>query len=134
MVRILRGTDHLQSNSLIHWTTWLGCVFGFSVISFVIAEGVPIFNYLLALLGSIVDGPVMIMFPAYLWLYDHWDYFGQFQSLTKKVLYVIHWIMLIGGAFITVSGTYAVCLEIKQAYDTGEIGKQDYTGLLGLHV
>jgi hypothetical protein len=53
-VRILRNSPHLQTNSFIHWGTWLGCTFGLSSISFILAEAIPIFNYLIALTGTIV--------------------------------------------------------------------------------
>lgn len=41
-VRILRGTRHLQSNTLVHWGTWLGLTFGLSFLAFILAEAIPI--------------------------------------------------------------------------------------------
>jgi hypothetical protein len=38
-VRILRNSKHLQSNTAVHWGTWLGCTFGLSAFAFVIAGG-----------------------------------------------------------------------------------------------
>ncbi|PYH68003.1 uncharacterized protein BO88DRAFT_426656 [Aspergillus vadensis CBS 113365] len=118
-VRILRNSRHLQDNTIIHWTTWLGCTFSIVAVGFVLAEAIPIFNYLLALLGAIVFGPVAIIFPAYLWLYDHGHY--RCNSLRKKVIYAFHAFFIPFGLFITVAGTYAVCLQIKDAYATGQI-------------
>ncbi|KAF4622822.1 hypothetical protein G7Y89_g14202 [Cudoniella acicularis] len=55
-VRILRNSKHLQANTFVHWATWLSCTFGFAFLSFILAEAIPIFNYLLALTGSIWGG------------------------------------------------------------------------------
>ena len=41
-VRILRGSRHLQSNTLTHWATWLGLTFGLAFLAFVLAEAIPI--------------------------------------------------------------------------------------------
>lgn len=48
-VRILRNSPHLQTNSMVHWVTWLSCTIGLGSISFILAEAIPIFNYLIAL-------------------------------------------------------------------------------------
>ena len=45
-VRILRDSKHLQQKTMIHWVTWLSCTFGLSSLSFILAEAIPIFNYL----------------------------------------------------------------------------------------
>lgn len=70
-VRALRNSPHLQLNSVVHWATWLSITAGVSALSFVVASGIPIFNYILALAGSLCFAPLAISLPAYLWLHDH---------------------------------------------------------------
>ncbi|GKZ20530.1 hypothetical protein AbraIFM66951_005855 [Aspergillus brasiliensis] len=126
-VRLLRNTDHLQRNSLVHWSTWLSCTFSISAVAFVVAEAVPIFNYLLALLGSFVYGPLNICLPATLWLHDNRELWKIKSGNGSRFMYkrlaacIFHVFFVVLGAFITVAGTYAVCVEIKKAYDTGQI-------------
>lgn len=128
-VRILRDSKHLQANTMVHWCTWLGCTFGLASISFILAEAIPIFNYLLALTGSICFAPLAITLPAWLWLYDngHW----KRGSIVQKIFYWFHIFLIFLGLFILVAGTYGVVLEIKDAYADGLIGKcfhaSDYT-------
>lgn len=38
-VRVLRNSRHLQSNTMVHWGTWLGITAGVSAVAFVIAGG-----------------------------------------------------------------------------------------------
>ncbi|OJJ96049.1 hypothetical protein ASPACDRAFT_35577 [Aspergillus aculeatus ATCC 16872] len=118
-VRILRNSRHLQDSTVTHWITWLSCTFGIATLGFILAESIPIFNYLLALLGAIVFGPVTLAFPAYLWLYDHRGYWRE--SRRRKALYAFHAFFIPLGCFVTVAGTYAVCLQIRDAYASGQI-------------
>jgi hypothetical protein len=59
-VRILRGTPHLQSNSLVHWATWLACTFGLGSLAFIVAEAIPFFNSLVSLIGAVGFGPLTV--------------------------------------------------------------------------
>ncbi|KAI1092573.1 amino acid transporter [Rostrohypoxylon terebratum] len=119
-VRILRNTRHLQSNTIIHWGTWLGCSIGLGAIAFILAESIAIFNYLLSLVGSICFAPMAITIPGVLWLYDFSYY--RLGTLWQKSQYVFHWFLVVLGLFITVGGTYSTILAIKDAYATGLIG------------
>lgn len=119
-VRILRNTRHLQSNTIVHWSVWLGCTFGLVTISFVLAEAIPIFNYLIALTGSVCFAPLAIILPAWFWLYDH----GHWRKggVAKMAAYYLHYAIIALGIFICVAGTYATADLIKEAYASGEIG------------
>ena len=120
-VRILRNSKHLQANTMVHWATWLSCTFGLCAIAFILAEAIPIFNYLIAITGSLCFAPLAIMLPGYLWLYDH----GHWRrgSVLKQVVYGLHALMIVLGAFVCVGGTYGVVMEIKLAYSLGLVGE-----------
>lgn len=120
-VRILRDSKHLQANTLVHWATWLGCTFGLGSLAFILAEAIPIFNYLIALTGSICFAPLAIALPAWLWLYDHGSY--RKGSIGQQAFYWLHILLILLGVFMCVGGTYGVILEIKEAYADGEIGE-----------
>lgn len=118
-VRILRRSRHLQANTLVHWGTWFGCVAAISVVSFLIASGVPIFNYLLSLAGSLAFAPLALCLPGWLWIHDHVGFYKG--TILQKLLFFLH-VMLIGlGIFLTVGGTYGVVAQIIEAYSDGTI-------------
>jgi hypothetical protein len=119
-VRILRNSKHLQQNTLVHWGTWLGCTIIIGALAFILAEAIPIFNYLIALTGSICFAPLAISLPGWLWLYDHWDY--RKGSLWQKIQFGFHWFLILLGLFFLVGGTYGVVKQIIAAYDSGLIG------------
>ncbi|KAF4629362.1 hypothetical protein G7Y89_g8785 [Cudoniella acicularis] len=119
-VRILRNTKYLQSNTWVHWTVCLGCTFGLSSLSFILAEAIPIFNFLIALTSSICFAPLAIMLPGACWMYDHAHY--RSGSIGQKALYAAHCFLPVLGLFLCVSGTYGVVQSIINAYADGEIG------------
>ncbi|RDW56634.1 hypothetical protein BP5796_13099 [Coleophoma crateriformis] len=116
-VRILRGTKHLQSNSPIHWSTWIACnlVAGFA--SFIICSAVPVFNDLLALIGSFCGAPMSIIIPASLWLYDFNHY--RKGNLKQVIFYGIHLLLALLGVFVFIGGTYGTIVTIKASYTSG---------------
>lgn len=121
-VRILRDSRHLQANTVVHWATWLGLTFGMAALSFILAEAVPIFNYLLALTGSLCFAPMAIMLPGWLWMYDHQEWRGS-GRVWQKAVYWAHAALIPLGFFMCVGGTYGVVEVIIEAYASGEIGE-----------
>ncbi|KAH7346293.1 putative N amino acid transport system protein [Rhexocercosporidium sp. MPI-PUGE-AT-0058] len=87
------AAKYLFQNTIIHWGTWLGCTISVSSLSFLLAEAIPIFNYLLALTGSVCFTPLAIALP------------GCF--IRQKATYYAHCTLPPLGAFLCVGGTYA---------------------------
>ncbi|KAF2222281.1 transmembrane amino acid transporter protein-domain-containing protein [Elsinoe ampelina] len=118
-VRVLRDSVHLQKNSFVHWSVWLGCNIGLSIIAFLVASGIPIFNYILALAGSLCFAPLALSLPGWLWLHD----FGHYRkgSILKKLYWAYNVAIIILGLFLCVGGTYGVIEQIREAYSNGTI-------------
>jgi len=120
-VRILRNSHHLQTNTVVHWSLWLSCTFGLCALGFILGEAIPIFNYLIALTGSICFAPLSLALPPVAWLYDHWDYRkGSMLQMGAWAVFVLSFLI---GIFMTVGGTYSTVQLIIDAYATGAIGR-----------
>ncbi|CRK25620.1 hypothetical protein BN1723_013632 [Verticillium longisporum] len=119
-VRILRNSEHLQKNSVVHWSVWFGCTGSMCVVSFLLASGIPIFNYLLALAGSLTFSPLALGLPGYLWVHDHQHY--RRGRWWQALVYYLNWLMIVLAVFLTIGGTYGVVQNIINAYANGEIG------------
>lgn len=111
---------HLQKGTVIHWTCWLGSVSSVVILAFIIAEVIPIFSYVLSLVGSVCYAPLAMMLPGWLWLHDHGYY--RRGSLRQMVIYGLHCLMLPLGGLFLVGATYGVVLQIKVAYASGRVG------------
>jgi hypothetical protein len=120
-VRILRNSRHLQEKTPLHWMTWFGCSLGLCAISFILAEAIPVFNYLVALVGSICFAPLALMLPAVFYFYDNKTVIKS-GTIGQKLEWALNVFLFFLGAFFLVSGTYAVILEIIKAYADGQIG------------
>ncbi|VUC37297.1 unnamed protein product [Clonostachys rosea] len=119
-VRFLRRSEHLQKNSIVHWAVWLGCTGGLCAIAFILAAGIAIFNYLIALVGSLCFAPLALGLPGYLWVYDHGSY--RTGKPWQVLMYWGNWLMIILAGFLMVGGTYGVVQKLIDAYSVGLIG------------
>ncbi|OAP58967.1 hypothetical protein AYL99_06264 [Fonsecaea erecta] len=119
-VRILRDSRHLQTNSVVHWSVWFGCTISLGSIAFILAEAVPIFNYLIALEGSVCFAPMAIILPGWFWLYDNKSFLTG--TIFQRSAYVAHVVLVLIGGLMLVGGTYGTVVQIKDAYAAGIIG------------
>ncbi|KAI8212629.1 hypothetical protein K4K52_007579 [Colletotrichum sp. SAR 10_76] len=120
-VRVLRDSHHLQENTLVHWSTWIGSNLVLGILAFIVAEAVPILNYLLGLAGAICFAPFSLVFPALLWMQDFSSY--KSGSMKQKGAYGFHILIVLVGLFMVIAGTYSVAVSIKDAYASGLITK-----------
>lgn len=74
-VRILRNSRHLQSNTMVHWMTWLGLTFGLAFLAFILAEAIPIVCCACYAFGLNVADEIFLV-----QLFDRSDGLGLFRS------------------------------------------------------
>ncbi|KAL4885408.1 transmembrane amino acid transporter protein-domain-containing protein [Aspergillus karnatakaensis] len=114
-VRVLRGSVHLTSNSLIHWASWISCTLGVTVVAYVIASGIPFFNDLVSLIGALLGAFLAYQPTGCMWFYDNWS--KRHQAKTWAWMAMACWsvFIIITGCFITVAGTYASIRSVVQS-------------------
>ncbi|KAI7211583.1 hypothetical protein KC333_g7613 [Hortaea werneckii] len=113
-VRLLRGTKHLNSNSITHWITWLCCTSGSVIIAYIIASAIPDFGSLISLVGALL-GTLMSYQPmGCMWLYDNWK---EPRNLVWRLKAAFSVFMIVAGTFLMIAGTWASVLSIMDAYD-----------------
>jgi Transmembrane amino acid transporter protein len=118
------GVSLVIHNLFQLWLTMCSCrgiTLGLCVIGWVIAEAVPILNYLLSLMGSICFAPLSIIFPAIFWLSEFRSWMRG--TLLQKGAWVFHILVVLIGTFLSVAGTYATAQLIIDAYASGQIGE-----------
>ena len=102
-VRVLRDSRHFQQNTVVHWSTWIGCNLLLGLLGFIVAEAVPILNYLLGLAGSLCFAPFSLIFPCLLWMQDFRAH--RKGSAYNKMQYGFHAAVVVLGLFMVVAGT-----------------------------
>ncbi|KAF2703724.1 hypothetical protein K504DRAFT_363915, partial [Pleomassaria siparia CBS 279.74] len=115
-VRLMRNSPHFQSNTWQHWTTWLGLNIGFGMLAFLMAEAIPVFNYILSLAGSVCFAPMSLMFPALMWMYDNGPQYWK-AGVKGMAWYGFHVLILAIGSVLAVGGIYGTAISIKESDD-----------------
>jgi amino acid permease len=114
-------TLHVLQDWCADETLHRACTFGLATLSFLLAEAIPIFNYLLSLTGSICFAPLSLILPGCFWLKDFWSW--KRGSAGRQAAFWGHVFVVLVGTFMCVAGTYATVQLIIDAYAAGTIGK-----------
>jgi len=102
-VRILRDSTHLQANTLVHWGTWLSVNLALGTLGFIVAEAVPVLNFLLGLAASLGSAPFSLIYPIILWTMDYKSY--RTGTTKQKANYAFNVLIALLGIFVMVAGT-----------------------------
>lgn len=122
IVRIFRKSRHLHSHTFAGWGTWLVLVFIMNGAAFVLAVGVPIFNYLIGLAASLFAAWYTYGIAGAFWLYDAWQDHGGFVAWRRNwPMAALSFATLAAGAFISVAGLYVTIRQIVDAYSNGTV-------------
>ncbi|KAI9367653.1 transmembrane amino acid transporter protein-domain-containing protein [Aspergillus egyptiacus] len=124
-IRLLQGSRHLASNTPTHWLTWLSCTLAVTIIAYVIASAIPVFDELVSLVGALLATLMSFQPMGCMWLYDNWK--GRPSGGGRK----IRWALMVGwcvfviaiGTFCMVAGTYGSVVSVVRSYQaTGSTG------------
>lgn len=116
-VRLLKGSRHLSSNTPTHWIVWFSCTFGIAIISYILAEAIPVFGELVSFAGAAFGTLLSIQPMGFMWLYDNWSRPNRGVTWMLMVAWCVF--MIVGGTFLTIAGTYGSIVGIIDALNTG---------------
>lgn len=122
-VRLFRNTRHIHDHTVLGWGTWVVLVLLMNATAFVLAVGVPIFNYLIGIAASIFASWYTYGIAGMFWLYDAWHSFGRGSETLRrhKSMTGLSLLTILAGLFICVAGTYVTVVGIQEAYQSGAV-------------
>lgn len=112
-VRLFRGTKHMAQRTLLSIGSWAGITFTFWLIAWIIAESIPNFNDLLALISSLFASWFTYGMSGIFWLFLNWggDGRGWWKGYTRnwrKIILTVVNVVIVGiGAAVCGIGLYA---------------------------
>ncbi|KAK5162761.1 uncharacterized protein LTR77_011192 [Saxophila tyrrhenica] len=108
--KVLRGSHHQHSNTVIGWSVWAAVMAVIWFIGFLFAEVIPSMGDFLSLLGAVFDSFFGFIFfaVAYYHLYKGQWWNGAFRS----IMTVVHIIVMFVGLFLLGPGLYAAVSQI----------------------
>ena len=123
-IRLFRKSRHLHSHTVIGWGAWVGLIVIMNGAAFVLAIGVPIFNYLIGIAASLFAAWYTYGLAGAFWLFDTWVDKGKMSAWKQRwPMTSLSVLTLIAGAFICVAGMYVTVKQIVDAYATGEVSE-----------
>lgn len=121
-VRIFRNSRHLHEHTVLGWTTWVLLILGVNIAAFVLAVGVPIFNYLIGLAASLFAAWYTYGIAGLFWLHDSYhDGDGTRTWRRKWVQAGLAMLTFLAGLFMCVAGNYVTIRGIVEAYQDGTV-------------
>ncbi|PYH48964.1 amino acid transporter [Aspergillus saccharolyticus JOP 1030-1] len=97
-VRLFRGTNHMHETTFLSRGSWVAIALVLWVLSWVIAESIPIFNDLLSFITALLGCWFAFGFPAIFWFVLNK---GQWFSSPWKIFLSVINLCILGIAFIT---------------------------------
>jgi hypothetical protein len=123
--RIFEGSRHKSSHTVIGWASWAGILAATWVGAFIIAEVIPFFADLLALMSSLFDSFFGWIFwgMAYLRMrhVDHGKRFYTVRGWRGWVGAAMNVFIIAVGFFFLIAGTYASVQQIRLDYKAGVV-------------
>ncbi|WVW84396.1 hypothetical protein I302_106430 [Kwoniella bestiolae CBS 10118] len=116
-LRLMKGTRHLTSNSVIHWVVWLGSVFTCTIIAYIIASAIPVFGSLVGLIGALFGTFFCIMLMGAMWLFDNKDRRHTDSSFGYRALFAMNVFLVVLAAYLMISGTWGAVQDIIDSYN-----------------
>lgn len=99
---------------------WVLLIATITLVAFILAEAIPIFNALLGLIGSLLISGFSFYFPSLFWfkLLKR----GKWNESPKNIgLCILNGVIFLIGLIILFAGTYASVMEIINGYKSGEV-------------
>ena len=90
--------------------------------AFVLAVGVPIFNYLIGIAASLFASWYTYGVAGLFWMYDAYHYRGGLNVFKRQwPMTALCALTVTAGAFICVAGMYVTIVSIIDAYRSGAV-------------
>ena len=116
-LRLLQGSRHLTANTVTHWAVWLSCTFGITIIAYIIASAIPVFDNLGSLVGALLGTLRSFQPMGCMWLYDNWS--DGKKERSPRWIMMVCWsgFVILSGTFLMISGTYGSIVTIITSYN-----------------
>lgn len=121
-VRLFRRSRHVHSHTLTGWGVWSFLILLANVAAFVLAVGIPIFNYLVGITASLFAAWYTYGLAGAFWLHDTYYFKGGSRAwLDRPFMMGLNVFTILAGAFICLGGLYATIKSLQMASADGSL-------------
>lgn len=127
-INLLRDSPLLTSKGWKSRSIWIGLIFAYWTVGFIVAELIPFFNELLSIITALTSVWFSFGFCAFLWLYDnhprwaqpHEEYVRRLNTPTKWFWMGVCLLAVALSLAITPLGLYSAGVGIRDGYRHGK--------------
>ncbi|SPN96638.1 probable neutral amino acid permease [Cephalotrichum gorgonifer] len=107
-------------NTKTGWLTWLGLIAVITILSFIIAEAIPIFQDLLSIISALFISGFTFYLPSLMWYMMLME--GKWYDWKNLPTAILNLVIFIIGLVVLVGGMYASVIDIMYNFATGHVG------------
>ncbi|KAI1120744.1 amino acid transporter [Nemania abortiva] len=121
-MRLFRHTKHIHSNTSLGWGVWTCLILLANIAAFVLAIGIPIFDYLVSIAAATFVAWYTYGLAGAFWLHDTYHFKGGFQAWFRQpFMLVLNVLTVLAGGFVSIGGLYTTIVSLIKASDAGEL-------------
>lgn len=120
-VEILRYLkwDDFSKNTRRSWSMWVGIGTAFWIVSFLLANSIPVFSSILSVIAAIFVSWYTFGIPSVLWLHLNWK--EQLTTKRKIALAVLNWSIIAITVFVNITGMWASIDQLVGIFKTSDV-------------
>lgn len=120
IMRSLKSTDQMTSNSVKAWTVWVSSATALWIVSFVLANAIPIFDSILSISSSTFVAWFTFGISGVFWLFLNWG--RLFITWRKTLLTVLNVLIIVQSVFMNAAGLWAAITNLMDIFNRGDAG------------
>ncbi|KAH7353345.1 transmembrane amino acid transporter protein-domain-containing protein [Plectosphaerella cucumerina] len=115
--RLYAGSVTRYVNTARGWISWLACVVGVTLLSWIIAEAIPFFSELLSICGALFISGLSFYIPPMMWFFllkeEHWyDKKNRATAICNLLVFLV-------GIIVLGCGSYASFNQVVENFRNG---------------
>lgn len=114
IMRWLKATDQITSNSAKSWTIWMSCVTSFWIFCFIISNAIPVFDSILSIASATTIAWFTFGLSAIYWFHLNWD--CKFNGWKKIALSCVNIFLILISFFMNGGGLWSSITELMDIF------------------
>lgn len=117
LMRHMKATDQITKNTSKSWAVWLGCVTIFWIISFILANAIPVFDSIVSISSATTYAWFTYGISAVLWFSLNKGHY--FDGRWQKGLFVANVLLVCFAFFLNGAGLWSSITELLDIFASG---------------
>lgn len=114
IMRQIKATDQITSNSVKSWSVWMSCVTVFWVFCFIISNAIPVFDSILSIASATTIAWFTFGLSGIYWFHLYWD--TKFNGWKMIALTCVNIFLIVISFFMNAAGLWSSITELLDIF------------------